>query len=80
MRTNGSRARALVRRIARQFPETAEPCPIGSDRALDGAIITPPSQRDPRLMRKLKGITRRVLAAERLLRKETKKPDRSSAT
>ena len=64
MRANGSRARDLVRRIAREFPGNAGPCPIGSDRALDGAIVTPPRFRDPRLMKKLSAITRRVLAAE----------------
>ena len=48
------------------FPAKAAPCPIGSDRALDDAIVTPRRFRDPRLMRKLSAITRRVLAAESL--------------
>jgi 5'-methylthioadenosine phosphorylase len=64
MAANGENARRLIRRIARDFPADPGPCPIGSDRALDGAILTPPRFRDRRLMRKLSAITRRVLAAE----------------
>ena len=32
------------------LPAEHEPCPAGSDRALDGAIMTPPEARDPELM------------------------------
>jgi 5'-methylthioadenosine phosphorylase len=42
-----------------------EPCPIGSDRALDGAIMTHPDARDPELMKKLEAIVARTLAAAR---------------
>jgi 5'-methylthioadenosine phosphorylase len=64
MEANDEKARRLVRRIARNFPTFAEPCSIGSDRALDGAIITPARFRDPRLMKRLAAITRRVIKAE----------------
>src|SRR4030088_3349410 len=38
---NAEKAKRLVARLARDFPREHEPCPIGSDRALDTAIITP---------------------------------------
>ncbi|MFZ0571185.1 MAG: S-methyl-5'-thioadenosine phosphorylase, partial [Rhodomicrobium sp.] len=38
-----------------------EPCPLGSDRALEHAIITAPEQRDPVLVAKLDAIAGRVL-------------------
>ena len=38
-----------------------EPCPIGSDRALDTAIITAPEARDPELLKKLDAVAGRVL-------------------
>ena len=34
---NADRAKRLVARLARDFPREHEPCPIGSDRALDTA-------------------------------------------
>ena len=47
-------------RLARDFPREHEPCPIGSDRALDTAIITAPEARDPELVRKLDAVAGRV--------------------
>ena len=47
---------------ARDFPREHEPCPIGSDRALDSALITAPEARDPELIRKLDAVAGRVLA------------------
>jgi 5'-methylthioadenosine phosphorylase len=44
----------------RDFPEEHEPCPAGSNRALDHALLTPPSARDPDLMKKLEAVMRRV--------------------
>ena len=38
------------RGLPRDFPREHEPCPIGSDRALDTAIITAPEARDPELL------------------------------
>jgi 5'-methylthioadenosine phosphorylase len=58
---NAGRAQRLVARLARDFPRTHEPCPIGSDRALDTAIITAPEARDPELIAKLDAVAGRVL-------------------
>jgi 5'-methylthioadenosine phosphorylase len=54
----------LLARVARDFPVEREPCPIRSDRALDGAIMTAPSARDPELLRKLDAVAGRVLGAK----------------
>jgi 5'-methylthioadenosine phosphorylase len=43
------------------FPRGHEPCPIGSDRALDSALITAPEARDPELLKKLDAVAGRVL-------------------
>src|SRR5689334_16290417 len=60
--TNADKAKALVVALARDFPRQHEPCPIGSDRALDTAIITAPSARDPALLKMLDAVAGRVLA------------------
>ncbi|HVX98973.1 MAG TPA: S-methyl-5'-thioadenosine phosphorylase [Pseudorhodoplanes sp.] len=58
---NAEKAKRLVARLARDFPREHEPCPIGSDRALDSALITAPKARDPELVRKLDAVAGRVL-------------------
>jgi 5'-methylthioadenosine phosphorylase len=58
---NAEKAKALVARLARDFPREHEPCPIGSDRALDTALITAPEARDPALLKKLEAVAGRVL-------------------
>jgi 5'-methylthioadenosine phosphorylase len=58
---NAEKAARLVARLARDFPREHEPCPIGSDRALDTAIITAPEARDPELVRKLDAVAGRAL-------------------
>jgi 5'-methylthioadenosine phosphorylase len=58
---NAEKAKRLVARLARDFPREHEPCPIGSDRALDTAIITAPEARDPALVAKLDAVAGRVL-------------------
>jgi 5'-methylthioadenosine phosphorylase len=58
---NAERAKALVAQLARDFPREHEPCPIGSDRALDTALITAPEARDPALIAKLDAVAGRVL-------------------
>ena len=58
---NAEKAKQLVARLARDFPREHEPCPIGSDRALDNALITAPEARDPELLKKLDAIAGRVL-------------------
>jgi 5'-methylthioadenosine phosphorylase len=60
---NAERAKALVARLARDFPREHEPCPIGSDRALDTALITAPEARDPELLKKLDAVAGRVLGS-----------------
>ena len=61
MRANSGNARRLVSRIARDFPRQHQACPIGSDRALDFAIMTAPDKRDPALLAKLDAVAGRVL-------------------
>ncbi|MGE3989905.1 S-methyl-5'-thioadenosine phosphorylase [Pseudorhodoplanes sp.] len=58
---NAEKAKRLVGRLAADFPRERLPCPIGSDRALDSAIITAPEARDPELVRKLDAVAGRVL-------------------
>ena len=58
---NAEKAKHLVARLAREFPREHEPCPIGSDRALDTALITAPEARDPELIKKLDAVAGRVL-------------------
>jgi 5'-methylthioadenosine phosphorylase len=61
--SNADMAKALVARLARDFPREHEPCPVGSDRALDTALITAPEARDPELLAKLDAVAGRVLRA-----------------
>jgi 5'-methylthioadenosine phosphorylase len=61
--TNADKAKGLVARLAREFPREHEPCPNGSDRALDTAIITAPEARDPALLKKLDAVAGRILRA-----------------
>ena len=59
--SNADKAKNLVARLARIFPREHEPCPIGSDRALETALITAPEARDPELLKKLDAVAGRVL-------------------
>jgi 5'-methylthioadenosine phosphorylase len=61
LNSNAGKARDLVVRLATAFPREHEPCPIGSDRALDTALITAPEARDPELLKKLDAVAGRVL-------------------
>ena len=58
---NADKAKRLVARLAHVLPREHEPCPIGSDRALETALITAPEARDPELIRKLDAVAGRVL-------------------
>ncbi len=60
---NADKAKRLVVRLAKDFPREHEACPIGSDRALDTALITAPEARDPDLVKKLDAVAGRVLKA-----------------
>jgi 5'-methylthioadenosine phosphorylase len=61
MKANSGNAKRLVSRIAADFPRQHQPCPIGSDTALDFAIMTAPEKRDPVLLKKLEAVAGRVL-------------------
>lgn len=61
MHGNIEKARRIVARLARDFPAEREDCPVGSHRALDHAIMTAPSARDPKLLAKLDAVAGRVL-------------------
>jgi 5'-methylthioadenosine phosphorylase len=60
---NAEKAKRLVGRLAKDFPRDHEPCPIGSDRALDHALITHPEARDPELVRKLDAVAGRIFGS-----------------
>ncbi|KQP61449.1 MULTISPECIES: S-methyl-5'-thioadenosine phosphorylase [unclassified Methylobacterium] len=60
-RANADKAARLVARLARDFPAEREDCPAGSHRALDGAVMTAPSHRDPDLVARLDAVAGRVL-------------------
>jgi len=60
LQANADKASRLLARLLREFPAEHEPCPDGSDRALDTALITAPDARDPALMQKLATILNRV--------------------
>ncbi len=61
MNENAEHAATLISRLARDLPRTHQTCPVGSDRALDFAIITAPDKRDPALVAKLDAVAGRVL-------------------
>lgn len=58
---NTEAARRVLAELAGDFPAEREPCPAGSHRALDHAIITAPEARDPALLAKLDSVAGRVL-------------------
>ena len=60
VQANAGRAERLVARLLGEFPAEHEPCPIGSDRALDTAVVTPPMARDPEMTERLGLLLRRV--------------------
>jgi 5'-methylthioadenosine phosphorylase len=59
---NARKVNRLLSRLLSDFPAEHEPCPMGSDRALDAAVITAPEARDPEMLRKLDAVMGRVLA------------------
>ncbi len=61
MAENREHVQRLLLRLVRDFPREHEPCPIGSDRALEHAIMTAPDRRDPKLLAKLDAVAGRVL-------------------
>jgi 5'-methylthioadenosine phosphorylase len=61
MKSNTEKAQRLVTRLAQSFPRAPPACPIGSDRALEVALITAPEARDPQLVAQLDAVAGRVL-------------------
>ena len=61
LKANTKKAQGLVSRLARQMPAEHVACPIGSDQALDFAIMTAPDHRDPELLARLDAVAGRVL-------------------
>jgi 5'-methylthioadenosine phosphorylase len=64
MQSNTAAARRAIAYLATHFPKERIPCPYGSHKALDGAIMTSPSQRDPLLLKKLDAVAGRVLGKQ----------------
>ena len=62
MQSNTAMAQRLVLRLASEFPREHPACPIGSDKALEAALITAPEARDPQLVAKLDPVAGRVLS------------------
>lgn len=62
VRKNAADAARLIARVLADFPKEHEPCPIGSDRALDNAIMTAPEARDPAVLARLDAILARLNA------------------
>ena len=60
VKKNATLANRLLARLLHDFPAEHEPCPVGSDRALDDAILTSPEARDPALLKKLEAVMARV--------------------
>ena len=61
MKANSGHAKKLILRLAKEFSREHPLCPIGSDRALEHAIMTVAGSRDPEMVRKLQAIAGRVL-------------------
>jgi 5'-methylthioadenosine phosphorylase len=61
MKGNAALAKAFVLRLASMMPREHPPCPDGSDRALEHAIMTAPDKRDPGMIMKLVAVAGRVL-------------------
>src|ERR1700741_1305496 len=61
--SNADKAKALVSRLAKDFPRDHEPCPIGSGRGVATGVTTAPEARDPELMKKLDAVAGRILRA-----------------
>lgn len=60
-RENAARVAKILGRVARDFPAEHEACPVGSDRALDGAIMTAKSALERDVLAKLDAVAGRVL-------------------
>ncbi len=61
MTSNAQKARDLIAAVIPVLGRPRGPCPAGCDRALEHALITAPSARDPALVARLRTIAGRVL-------------------
>ncbi len=61
MKGNSALAKAFILRLASMLPKEHAMCPVGSDRALEHAIMTAPDKRDAGMMKKLSAVAGRVL-------------------
>ena len=61
MKSNTETAQRMLARVTASFPREHKPCPIGSDRALEVAVITAPEARDPELVAKLDAVAGCIL-------------------
>lgn len=59
--TNSGHAKMMIAGLPALLGSARVPCPHGCDRALDNAIMTAPSARDPDLLAKLDAVAGRVL-------------------
>ena len=62
VKQNATTVSQLIARVLADFPKERPSCPIGSDRALDNAILTAPDSRYPALLSKLDAVMSRLLA------------------
>ncbi len=63
LHSNADNARQLVAAIAPKLGPERTASPLGIERVLDSAILTPPGERDPALVQKLSAIVGRVMKA-----------------
>ncbi|MCP5087310.1 MAG: S-methyl-5'-thioadenosine phosphorylase [Rhodobacteraceae bacterium] len=61
LKDNTHHAIQLITRLASDLPRQHEPCPVGSDTALEFALMTAPEKRDAALVAKLDAVAGRVL-------------------
>jgi 5'-methylthioadenosine phosphorylase len=59
---NADKARGMLARLPALLGADRAPCPHGCDRALEHAILTAPSARDPAMVARLSAVAGRVLA------------------
>ena len=61
LHANAEKAKALVRQVVPLLGAHTGPCVHGCQRALDGALITAPEYRDPKILARLDAVAGRVL-------------------
>jgi len=58
---NAAAANTVIAACLPQLGQHPEPCPLGCDRALEHAVLTPPEARDPEQVKRLEAVAGRVL-------------------